>query len=475
MARRTSVPYDNPLDEMVFETPSDPRQDTMTSFFSVPALAALTLACLGPSLGAGRGGARRLPVRTVVVLALAVTAVSACDLAGGGSKESPNPEASARAPDRDLQAAPVCSPAANGLPDGLRRIDDLLATRYRVEAIPGVAGGVVCGDSLIFARGYGVMALDDSTHVTPATLFRIASVTKLFTATAVVMLDEAGALGLDDPVKEHLPWFEIVRPPETGTAPITVRHLLTHTSGLPRDSRLTNFSRLYQPPRQEAIAALPDQRLEAPPGEAYAYSNLGYGVLGELIAEASGTSYAEYLESRILRPLEMSRTLVHPTPGDHTAWGHEARRPDDSRGKADFWDLGFATPAGGMASSVEDLARFVRFQLAPYNGLDPPLLPAEEIRDMHSVHHVMDPSRGGSGFGWGVEVSNDQHIVYHGGELPEQTSFVLIDLKVRIGVVVLTNARDADAGALAQEILRLARVAVAGPGARVPERAIPPG
>lgn len=210
------------------------------------------------------------------------------------------------------------------------------------------------------------------------------------------MLDEAAALGLDDPAEEHLPWFEIARPPETGTAPITIRHLLTHTSGLPRDSRLTDFSRLYQPPRREAITALPDQRLEAAPGEAYAYSNLGYGLLGELVAEASGASYAEFLKSHILRPLGMNRTLVHPTQADHTAWGHEARRPDGSREKAGFWDLGFATPAGGMASSVEDLARFVRFQLSPYNGVDPPLLSAEGVRDMHRVHHVMDPSRGGS-------------------------------------------------------------------------------
>lgn len=319
------------------------------------------------------------------------------------------------------------------------------------------------------------MALDDPRPVTPETRFRVASLTKVFTATAVARLADRGALGLDDRVGEHLPWFRLAAGPEGDGSEVTVRHLLTHTGGMPRDSRLTDFGRLYQPPRADAIEALPSQALRSRPGEEYAYSNLGYGVLGEVIARASGATYREYLDREILDPLGMTESLVHPSPGDDTAWGHGPLREDGSRANAGFWELNFATPAGGMASSVEDLARFVGLHLAPYRGEEPRLLSADAIRKMHLVQHELDPERGGAGLGWAVETSARQHLVYHGGELPEQSAFMLLDLETGIGVVVLANAQAVDANGMAQEVLAIARRAVLGPEASFPHPAIPPG
>lgn len=384
---------------------------------------------------------------------------SAGDLPGSGEAEWPGG---------------TCTSSAPRLAGALERIDHTLARRREAEAIPGLAVGVVCGSELAWARGYGVMALDDPRAITPETRFRIASITKVFTATAVMLLKEDGALALDDPVRVHLPWFEMRKGSGIGDAPVTIRHLLTHTAGLPRDSRLTDFGRRFQPGREQAIAALPSQRLQAPPGQTIAYSNLGYGVLGEVIAEASGMEYAEFLERALFGPLGMTRTLVHPTPDDDVAWGHGPRRRDGSRSKAGFWELGFATPAGGMASSVRDLGEFVILQLVPYLGTEPRILSPSALVEMHAVQHVVDPERGGSGLGWGVEVSNGQHLVYHGGELPEQTSFLLIDLRTRVGIIVLTNAQDTDANGMAQEILRLVRGAVLDPTVPFPARAIPP-
>lgn len=334
---------------------------------------------------------------------------------------------------------------------------------------------MVCGRDLAWAQGYGVMALDDTRPVTPQTQFRIASLTKLFTATAVMLLKDQGVLGLNDTAARYVPWIETVGRPESDGTPITIAHLLTHTSGLPRDSRLTDFSRLFQPAREAAIAALSSQQLQARPGEANAYSNLGYGVLGEIIAEAAGTSYARFLEQELFAPLGMGGTVAHPTPDDGTAWGHGPRRSDGSRTKAGFWQLRFATPAGGMASSVEELSKFVILQLAPYTGAQPRLLSPSTVREMHDVHHMIDPERGGVGLGWAVEISSGQHVVYHGGELPEQTSFMLLDLRGHIGVIVLTNAQDADANGTAQEILRIVRGAVFDSATPFPAQAIPPG
>ena len=337
-----------------------------------------------------------------------------------------------------------------------------------------MAVGVVCGDTLAYAMGYGVRSVDDSTPVTLRTLFRVASITKVFTATAIMKLEEVGALRRGDPVQEHLPWFALARPPATGEAPVTVQHLLTHTAGMPRDSRLTDFDRRLQPERGEAIAALPDQQLESAPGERYAYSNLGYAVLGQLIAEKAGTPYAEYMRREILEPLGMVETRVHPGRDDRVARGHGPRGPDGSRSLAGFWELRFATPAGGMASSVAELSEFVELQLAPYLGREPAVLSTHALRTMHRLHFVMDSTRGGSGLGWGVEISRDQHLIYHGGELPEQTAFVLIDLRTHLGIILLTNAQGVDANGLAQEILRIVRRAVFGPEGRFPREAIPP-
>lgn len=378
---------------------------------------------------------RRRPLANFAVVAL----VAACGEAGA-DRNAAEPQsalsAACQAPNPELDAA-------------LERLDTALASFRDRESVPGMAVGIVCGDRLLWTRGFGVLAVDDSAPVTPRTPFRIASLTKPFTATAIMLLAESGRLSLDDPVERHVPWFEIARPPRTGTAPVTIRQLLTHTAGMPRDSRLTDFERLYQPDRAAAIEALPQQELEAPPGSTYAYSNLGYAVLGAVIEETSGESYAAFLEREIFAPLGMERTMAHPTRGARTAWGHGPRDGDGTRPKAGFWDLRFATPAGGMASSVVDLGRFVAMQLAPYAGDDPPLLSADAIRESHRVQHMIDPARGGSGLAWGVDVSDGGRAVYHGGELPDQTSFLRIDLQAGIGAIVLTNAEDVDAASLA--------------------------
>ncbi len=390
-----------------------------------------------------------------------VVVVGSCVLAACVKGSSPEGSVS-------YGASSVCSPALPTLGPALERIDREVQAARRRESIPGVAAGVVCGDSLVWSRGYGVLAVDDSQPVTSSTRFRIASITKVFTATAVMKLWESGSLQLDDPVNRYLPWFHLQRTKETGNDPVTVRHLLTHTSGVPANSSLTNFTRLYQPARREAITALPAQQLESRPGTSYAYSNLGYGVLGDLVATVSGASYDAYLQREILQPLGMVETLVHPSPGEeHTAWGSGPIRRDGTRAKAGFWELGFFAPAGGMAASVVDLGRFIALQLAPYRGDTTTVLRPETLREMHRVHFAL-PSRSidlgvqgvtGVGYAWAVDRSNGHHVVYHTGGLPEQTSYMMIDLGSQVGVVFLTNAQDAGRG-VAEKMLKLVRAAI---------------
>lgn len=399
----------------------------------------------------------------MIALLLMSTLVYGCDARSGAAERN------------EIEASwTLCSADSPNLLQAFEQIDGILQDRQREQDIPGLAAGIVCGDTLVWSKGYGVWSVDDSRPVGAETPFRIASLTKVFTATAIMSLREAGRLSLHDSAEDYLPWFQVGRPPETGTAPVTILQLLTHTSGVPRDSRLTDFDRLYQPSREDAIAAVPDESLQNLPGEVLSYSNFGYGLLGEVIRVAGGSTYADYLEQEVLGPLGMGKTLVHPSLGDETVWGHGPRRGGGPRSRAGFWDLGFATPAGGMASSVMDLSRFVVLQLAPYLDREPALLSREPLLEMHRVHHMVDANRGGTGLGWAVEVSRGQHVIYHGGELPEQTAFMLIDLKSAIGVVVLSNAQGVDANGIAQEGLRVMREAVMGVEGGFPTEAIPP-
>ena len=231
--------------------------------------------------------------------------------------------------------------------------------------------------------------------------------------------------------------------------------MLTHTSGLPRDSKLTNFRELFQPTREDALNALPSQKMKSIPGQKYTYSNLGFALLGELISTLSGQSYESYIKNEILRPLGMKNSLVHPNFKSYTAWGHGPIKKEGKRDKAGFWNLRFATPAGGMATSVEELSYFVADQLIPYSSHSEAntILTENTIKDMHRVQYELNPDRGGSGLAWGVETSENRHLVYHGGELPEQTSYVLIDIKNQIGIIVLTNAQSVNVGKLSEDIL----------------------
>ncbi len=367
-------------------------------------------------------------------------------------------------------AAAVCSPGLASLDSTFQRIEREVEEVIRREAIPGAAAGIACGDSLVWSRGFGTLAANDTESVTVSTRFRIASVTKVFTAVAVMKLWEEGRLGLDDPVVRYLPWFRVRRPPSVGSDPVTIRQLLTHTSGLPPNSSVTDFARLYQPARREAIAALPSQALVSAPGTTYAYSNLGYGVLGDLVSTVSGVSYAEFLRREILVPLGMSTTLVHPRPTDHVAWGSGPLGPRGVRPRAGFWELGFFTPAGGMASSVNELGRFIALQLAPYRGEPTSLLRPGTLREMHRVQFPLAPGSidlgadgvTGVGLAWAVDRTTG-HVIYHTSGLPEQTSYLMIDLEAQVGVVFLTNAEGAGRG-VAERMLGHLRTAIPATG-----------
>ncbi len=319
-------------------------------------------------------------------------------------------------------------------------IEALVASRDE----PGLSIGIVHDQDLIWAKGYGFANRETRERTTPATLYRIASVSKLFTATAIMQLRDAGSLQLDDPVSKHLAWFRLnnVQP----DAPvITIRHLLTHTSGMPRELPLPYWNDLKFPTREQMMTLLPTQDTIFPPEVEYKYSNLAMAIAGEVVAAVSGEAYPRYIEKHVLAPLGMRATRVEPPPSLHgLAVGYRKRVSGEPREVEDFIDARALTPAANLASNVEDLAKFVSLQFrdGPAGGAQ--VLKGSTLREMHRVQWLRPDWQSGQALGFWIRRVGQQVRVGHDGAAPGYKSQVETAPADKFGVIVLINGYDAD-------------------------------
>lgn len=363
-----------------------------------------------------------------------------------------------------LWAAPQPQGRLSEHPDvaaALEVLDAWIETTRVQREQPGLSVGILHDQDLIWARGYGFADLERQLPATPATLYRIASISKLFTSTAILQLRDAGRLSLSDPVAKHLPWFRLDSSP--GYWPgVTIWHLLTHTSGLPREARGVNWSDLTYPTREEMIRRLPGQQFVFPPETEWKYSNLALSLAGEIVEAVSGRPWDRYLEEEILAPLGMTATHVLPrpdTPG--LAVGYGRRVPGRARTGEPFVDIEAERPAGNLASNVEDLARFIALQLRDPSRPGPSILKTSTLREMHRVHWLHPDWSGGWGLGFAVRRVGEQVRVGHGGSLPGYRTHIEFSPADKLGVVVLTNADDGNPGLYLDKIFSLVGPALA--------------
>jgi CubicO group peptidase (beta-lactamase class C family) len=308
---------------------------------------------------------------------------------------------------------------------------------------PGLSIGVVYDQELIWARGFGYANLEARIAATPRTLYRIASITKLFTATSLLQLRDAGKLQLDDPLEKHLLWFKIQhRHPDA--PPITIRHLLTHTSGLPREAPFPYWSDDNFPTRQQIKKALPGQETILPTETEWKYSNLALTLAGEVVAAVSGQAYADYVQSHILDPLGMARTTVRSPDPDHPqlATGYGRRLPDGRREISPFTDGQGITPAANMTTCVEDLARFAKLQFRSGPAGGEQILRDSTLREMQRVHWLEPDWEAGWGLGFRVVRQGSQTFVRHGGSVRGYRTELRLCPADKIAVIVFTNADD---------------------------------
>jgi len=316
-------------------------------------------------------------------------------------------------------AAPAASaaPAAELTPEA---IDDYMTDLYETSGVPGLSVVVTKGDAIVHAAGYGHDS--DGDEVTADTPFRVASVSKSFTAMAVMILAEEGAIALDEPVADQLPGFTMADP---RADEVTVRQLVTQTSGF-SDTTIDVVELEDATSLEDYVARLADDSLATDPGTDWEYCNPNYNVAARLVEVASGQPFEDFMEERVFAPLGMGHSatrdeIVDPGLGYNNLFGLWMPRGSDVDGMLDN------SGSGGVITSAADMGRWLITQ----NGQGTQLVSADGLAAMHTASAVQD-----YGMGWGVEADG---TLVHSGNLMTYNSVEWIDPESGYGIAVLTN------------------------------------
>ena len=313
--------------------------------------------------------------------------------------------------------------------------------------IPGLSMAVAYDGEVIWSKGFGHMDQSRKRPTTAESVYSICSISKLFTAIAIMKLRDEGALDLDDPVAKHLPWFKI-KQIHQGSGPVTIRNILSHSSGLPRESDFPYWSLpdFKFPTREEMMERIKDQETLYPSDTYYQYSNLGLSLAGEIVAAVSGVSFEKYVQDQILDPMGLTNTSVQMPEqqvGKKLATGYSGLNRDGKRVEMPFFKANAIAPAAGFASTVEDLAIFAAWQMNVFKGKSN-ILKNNTLREMQRPHWVNESWDGGRGLGFGVYRFRGATFTGHSGSCPGYRSQVLLQKESKIAVAMAANASMVD-------------------------------
>jgi CubicO group peptidase (beta-lactamase class C family) len=314
-------------------------------------------------------------------------------------------------------------------------LEQTLGGEVAKRGFPGMAVAIIHDQTPLWTHSWGEADLADHKAVSENTQFRVASITKLFTAVAIMQLRDAGLLSLDDPVQKHLPDFRLAGVPHPT---VTIRELLLHLGGLPREPFATSWQERVMPTRDQLMADLDRQPPAIPPETLWKYSNLGYALLGQLVKAVSDERFEDYVIRHIAQPLGMTHTLVNP-PEDlkGIAVGYGYRQPDGTRAPRPFMRMGGMYGAAGVISTAADLAHFAAFFLSDE---DSEVLSAASRREMLRVQAIWPDWSGGQGLGFEIRRIGGQSRIGHAGRGAGYAGRLDIDPVTKLGVVVLINA-----------------------------------
>lgn len=349
-----------------------------------------------------------------------------------------------------LHLAAAQAPAPATLQSSIASLDAGLTARFAKDGVGGISIGVVSGGTLIWSKHYGYAEAETKRAATNDTEYRIGSITKQFTALALLSLVEDGKMRLTDPLEKYVPELKQVKNAYAGTPPVTLLQVATMHAGLAREPGCANHSvgplSVWQ---KKVIDCLPQTEYVNEPGTTYLYSNIGYASLGLAIERAAGKPFTDVVLERVVRPLGMARTAWEPTPDVRKNLAHGYQLPAGggtaSRKNPDteLEGRGYRVPNGALFSTMTDLARFVAWEL----GESPARVIKKETQEANYARvFVTGPANASSpalasGYGVGFQVNRrgDVVILGHGGATAGYLTAAFVHRPSKLGVIVLRN------------------------------------
>jgi CubicO group peptidase (beta-lactamase class C family) len=325
----------------------------------------------------------------------------------------------------------------------LPAIEQRVAQQVTDAHLPGAAVGIVHGQELVWSQGFGYADIPSERRPDADTVYRVGSITKTFTATALVQLRDEGKLSLDDPLMRHLPEFAAVRALHGKVEDVTLLRLLTHRSGLMGEPPGRHWETLQFPTIAEIIASLPEVAIVIEPDSAFKYSNLGFALLGEVVARLSGRPYVEYVREQILEPLGMvsSGFALTDEIRSRMATGYDPDLYADEPLPSACPNFNGEAATGQLYSTVNDLARWIAFQFREQgperNGV--PVLSGRSLREMHRPLYMEPGWSEGTCLPWMGMRRGDNVFLGHGGGIHGFTTQILFHLEHSLGAIVLLN------------------------------------
>ena len=328
--------------------------------------------------------------------------------------------------------------------DATKLINVWLEAQKDYQDIPAIMGVAVKDQKIVWSGAFGKSNREENINANTNTIASIGSISKLFTATAIMKLVSENKLRLDSNIKDLLPNYHL-KEVYQDSGSVTVASLLTHSSGVPRDTDHSYWSGPNHafPSKTEMFDHLNQMETNFAVGSNVQYSNVGFALLGQVIEEVSGISYKEYMETEIFKHLGMTNSVVEMqelTYGKEHAIGYTAMNRDRKRKKANFFQTKAMQPAAGISSSVEDLAKFASWQFRLMDSTESELLTPEALKSMYDIHAT---SRNGyMKRGYGFEIQTDKEgnkWVMHGGMCPGYVAFLKMDLTNKMAYAILIN------------------------------------
>lgn len=321
----------------------------------------------------------------------------------------------------------------------------------------GITAGIVLGRDLVWAQGFGWADVDRRIPAGVNSIYRVGSISKSFTAVALLQLWERGFLDLDQEVREVLPELGELQDRPPGSDPITFRHLASHTAGLIREPSLEGST---EGPlefwEERLLASIPTTAFYAPPGESYRYSNIGFGILGYSLSRATGIPFMELIDASLFRPLGMhsSGFVVTPALAEQLATGYVVGRDGSVDSETPYREhvgRGYKVPNGGVYSTVGDLGRFI----AALTGAA--TVPALGPEGRQWIRVPQTPPDGPQ-YSFGFSISRREgfpDLVGHGGSVAGYNAHMIFEPESGIGVVLLRNygGGETDLGGAARDLL----------------------